>query len=76
MILNDSRFDFHGDFKNQSQIKSPYLNIIFKISQSSHFFVKSSIKSLNTLEIEPKAVENLKNKVSLIIIINQRRLSS
>jgi hypothetical protein len=40
--------------KIKSQIKSPYFNIILKISKSSQNdlksdFVKSSIKSLNTL---------------------------
>jgi hypothetical protein len=40
--------------KIKSQIKSPYFNVILKISKSSHNdlkydFVKSSIKSLNTL---------------------------
>jgi hypothetical protein len=28
MILNDLRFDFHGHIENQSQIKSPYFNMI------------------------------------------------
>jgi hypothetical protein len=43
-------------FKIKSQIKSPYFNMILKISKLSQNdlksdFVKSSIKSLNTLEI-------------------------
>jgi hypothetical protein len=43
-------------FKIKSQIKSPYFNVIFKISKSSQNdlksdFVKSSIKSLNTLHL-------------------------
>jgi hypothetical protein len=42
--------------KIKSQIKSPYFNMILKISKSSQNdlksdFVKSSIKSLNTLYI-------------------------
>jgi hypothetical protein len=43
-------------FKIKSQIKSPYFNVILKISKSSQNdlksdFVKSSIKSLNTLHV-------------------------
>jgi hypothetical protein len=43
-------------FKIKSQIKSPYFNVILKISKSSQNdlksdFVKSSIKSLNTLTV-------------------------
>jgi hypothetical protein len=42
--------------KIKSQIKSPYFNVILQISQSSKNdlksdFVKSSIKSLNTLRV-------------------------
>jgi hypothetical protein len=56
MILNDLRFDFHGHFENQISNQTPYFNIILKISKSSQNdlksdFVKSSIKSLNTLQI-------------------------
>jgi hypothetical protein len=45
---------FMDIFKIKSQIKSPYFNMILKISKSSKNdlksdFVKSSIKSLNTL---------------------------
>jgi hypothetical protein len=48
-------------FKITSQIKSPYFNVILKISKSSQNdlrsdFVKSSIKSLNTLIISPEHI--------------------
>jgi hypothetical protein len=55
MILDYLRFDFHGYIDNQiTKIKSPYFNMILKISKSSENdlksdFVKSSIKLLNTL---------------------------
>jgi hypothetical protein len=55
MILDYLRFDFHGYIENQiTKIKSPYFNMILKISKSSENdlksdFVKSSIKLLNTL---------------------------
>jgi hypothetical protein len=47
---------FMDILKIKSQIKSPYFNIILKISKMSENdlksdFVKSSIKSLNTLAI-------------------------
>jgi CRISPR/Cas system CSM-associated protein Csm3 (group 7 of RAMP superfamily) len=48
--------------KIKSQIKSPYFNMILKISKSSKNelksdFVKSSIKSLNTLTLGHRKIE-------------------
>jgi hypothetical protein len=53
-------------FKIKSQIKSPYFNAISKISKSSQNdlksdFVKSSIKSLNTL-LDYTFFDQLQNK--------------
>jgi hypothetical protein len=54
-ILNDLRFDFHGHFQNQisNQIhifQYDFKNIKMVENDLKSDFVKSSIKSLNTLE--------------------------
>jgi hypothetical protein len=56
MILNDLRFDFHGHFENQISNQIPIFQYDFKTAKSSQNylksdFVKSSIKSLNTLVV-------------------------
>jgi hypothetical protein len=55
-ILNDLRFDFHRHFENQISNQIPIFQYDLKISKSSQNdlksdFVKSSIKSLNTLPV-------------------------